>query len=123
MQVYEYTAAVLRMAGWGAVRDLAPAVLQCVLLELYSDAAGRSSAHQPSDASGKKRKRQKAQQQQADLAALARGAPAPGSSQVLLEFLLSYEMRKVTKCRISLCTHQGTGWQEAQALDGRAAVG
>ena len=105
MQVYEYTAAVLRMAGWGAVRDLAPAVLQCVLLELYSDAAGRSSAHQPSDASGKKRKRQKAQQQQADLAALARGAPAPGSFQVLLEILLLHGMRKVTKCCISLCTN------------------
>ena len=84
-QVYEYTSVVLQHAGWGAVRDLTAPVMQCLLLELYSDAAGRSSAQQPPEASGKKRKRQKAQQQQqqADLAALAKGAPPPGSSQVL----------------------------------------
>ena len=75
---------MLQHAGWGAVRDLTAPVLQCLLLELYSDAAGQSSAQQPSEASGKKRKRQKAQQQQqaADLAALAKGAPAPGTYQV-----------------------------------------
>ena len=90
MQVYEYTSDVLKHAGWGAVRDLTAPVLQCTLLELYSNTAGGSSAQQPAEASGKKRKRQKAQQQQqqADLAALAKGAPAPGSSQVLSHTML-----------------------------------
>ena len=60
VQVYEYTSDVLKHAGWGAVRDLTAPVLQCTLLELYSDAAGGSSAQQPAEASGKKRKRQKA---------------------------------------------------------------
>ena len=84
MQVYEYAAAVLRQAGWGAVRDLTAPVLECALLELYSGKE-RTSAQQPSEAPGKKRKRQKAQaaQQQSDLAALAKGAPPPGSVQVL----------------------------------------
>lgn len=82
MQVYGYTAAVLKLAGWGAVRDLSAAALQCALLELYSDASGRAAARQPEVAPGKKRKRQKAQAQQDDLAALAKGAPAPGSYQV-----------------------------------------
>ena len=84
MKVYEYTAAVLRQAGWGSVRDLAAPVLECALLELYSTVE-KTSAQQPSEALGKKRKRQKeqAQQQQKDLAAVAKGAPTPGSLQVL----------------------------------------
>ena len=81
-QVYEYTAAVLSHAGWGAVRTLASPVLHCALLELYSDASGKVSAQQPPEASGRKRKRQKAQQQQDDLAALAKAAPAPEAHQV-----------------------------------------
>ena len=83
MQVYEYAAAVLRQAGWGSVRDLTAPVLECALLELYSSAE-TTSAQQPGEALGKKRKRQKeqAKQQQNDLAAVAKGAPTPGSLQV-----------------------------------------
>ena len=100
MQVYGYTSDVLQHAGWGAVRDLTAPVLQCTLLELYSDAGG-SAAQQPSEASGKKRKRQKAQQlqQQADLAALAKGAPAPGSSQVLSRTVLLHHRPKMVNAR------------------------
>ncbi len=111
MQVYEYTSDVLQHAGWGAVRDLTAPVLQCVLLELYTDASGGSAAQQPSEASGKKRKRQKAQQQQqqADLAALAKGAPAPGSSQVLRS-----EMLKSGKC--CDCCECGSGSRRTMLL-------
>ena len=85
MQVYKCSAALVREAGWGAVRDLTPVVLPCLLLELYgSDISSTSDGRDAKSGGGKAaKKRKRARTEQDELAGIGPGSSLLASAQVL----------------------------------------
>lgn len=77
VQVYASATALMRVGGWGPVRDLAAPVMQCLLLELYSPQQSAGAAA-PAPKSGgkqaKKRKRSKGNRGADDLAGISSGS-------------------------------------------------
>ena len=107
MQVYRCGACLVRAAGWGAVRDLTPTLLPCLLLELYSSSLNSDSGTEEGLAksgggskAAKKRKRAKAEQD-------APGALGPGSAPL-------------TSPQVAICTQQRASMIEC--LAGNAAA-
>jgi len=78
VQVYASATALMRVGGWGPVRDLVAPVMQCLLLELYSPQQGAGAAAAAAPKSGskqaKKRKRSKGGHGADDLAGISSGS-------------------------------------------------
>jgi hypothetical protein len=82
VQVYACAAALIRVGGWGPVRDLAAPVMQCMLLELYTAPAGAVQAPKAGGKQAKKRKRSKGDQGAGDLAGISSGSALLASAHV-----------------------------------------
>lgn len=80
--MYACAAGLIRVGGWGPVRDLAAPVMQCMLLELYTAPAGTAQAPKPGAKQAKKRKRAKADQSLDDLAGISSGSALLASAHV-----------------------------------------
>ena len=80
LQVYRASAALMQHAGWGAVRDLTPLLLPCLLLELYGSALGSGAGGEEAKTGKKKRKRARAEQD--DLAGIGAGSALAAAAQV-----------------------------------------
>ncbi|KAK9915726.1 hypothetical protein WJX75_003282 [Coccomyxa subellipsoidea] len=82
-EVYACAAALIRVGGWGPVRDLAAPVMQCMLLELYTAPAGAVQAPKAGGKQAKKRKRSKGDQGAGDLAGISSGSALLASAHGL----------------------------------------